>query len=693
MLTLCFSSQTWIETTQEDFADGTFERNLYASQLNNGTLQYAPTFDLNSDGKIELFCTDRLGNTVRLYWSSENGYSANNVTLFPSSGGGNCDAADLNNDGYPDFVVNHYFDKISIYWGTPNGISPNFYFEIPMIAYNRQGVFIADFNKDGYLDMATSQEQVTGYATVFWGSSEGFNVSDRTDLPVYFSVHNIESADLNKDGWLDIIYVEYYGTGNGYVKIFWGSHNGFSGSNYTSLVGPYGNHGLSIADLNDDAYIDIITTGWYGSPSYIYWGSSQGYSYTYYQTLTPGPCYGGSSIADLNNDGYLDIVYHRGGYGVAYQRIYWGSASGYSDGNSDGFGYAIEASGGLIADLNDDGILDIFTNTRTPTNISYLFWGPDFTTAITLPSSQDHHGHFREIGNIYNREYYDDYISSVHDAYKTADWNIIEWDATIPDGASVQFWVRSSSDTESQKGWSTWYPVTNGGEIPDCLNARYLQYKIHLTYTNPCYLPSVDEVRITYDVTTTIPADVVIKPETINLNSNGKFTAFVVVQGYEPTAIDPATVVCEGAPALYDVGTANKFIAKFNVQDLMGVTPGEEVVLTVTGQLNDGNSFSGTDTVRVIRLSLAFQDNLPNPIGKHSMITFTSTKSSMVKAVLYDISGRKVKDFGMIQCHNEVGVIKWDGKNTYGHTIPAGIYFLSISTETERTSTKIIIFD
>ncbi|MCK4249874.1 hypothetical protein KAX97_00385 [candidate division WOR-3 bacterium] len=26
-----FASNTWIETTQEDFADGTYERNIYAS--------------------------------------------------------------------------------------------------------------------------------------------------------------------------------------------------------------------------------------------------------------------------------------------------------------------------------------------------------------------------------------------------------------------------------------------------------------------------------------------------------------------------------------------------------------------------------------------------------------------------------------------------------------------------------------
>ena len=276
-LIFLYAGNVWIETTQEDFADGTFEQNIYASHYSDGVVEFAPRFDLNNDGYLELYVSDRFGPYARLYWGSNSGYNSSNVTLFPSTGGANFDAADLNNDGYPDLLINHYFNKISIYWGTASGPNPNLHFDIPMSAYNRQGIFIADFNKDGYLDISTTQEQIGGNGAIFWGDATGFNINNRTDLPMIFGVHNMEVADFNLDSWLDIAFVEYYGSSAGQTKIYWGSNTGFSPSNCISLSAPIGNHGLSTADLNNDQYLDLVMTGWYGVQSYIYWGSEAGF--------------------------------------------------------------------------------------------------------------------------------------------------------------------------------------------------------------------------------------------------------------------------------------------------------------------------------------------------------------------------------------------------------------------------------
>ncbi len=686
----------WTETTQEDFKDGTYERNIYASHLDGGTVEFAPRFDLNNDGYIELFVADRYGPYARLYWGSDSGYYSSNVILFTCSGAANFDAADLNYDGYPDLLITHYFNKISIYWGTPSGPNPNSCFEIPMIAYNRQGIFIADLNKDGYLDISTTQEHTSGCGAIYWGGSNGFNVNNRTDLPVYFGVHNIEVADFNRDSWLDIAFIEYHGASTGQTRIYWGSSTGFSPSNCLSLQAPIGNHGLSTADLNRDQYLDLVLTGWYGTQSYVYWGSEAGYSWADMQILHPGYCYGGSSITDLNNDGYLDIVYHRGGYGIAQQRIYWGSATGYSDGNSEGFGYALEASGGLIADLNGDGHLDIFTNTRTPTTQSYIFWGPEFSTSANLPSNQDHHGHFRQIGNVYNREYYEDYISSVFDAAGITDWGTIEWDASLPYATSMLFWVRSGDSPTLDASWSDWYSVYNGDSIPDDLNARYLQYKAQLAFTNPCYLPSLDEVRVTYTSAGMISASVDIKPEVINLNSHGKFTAFLILPaGYDPHEIDVETVECEGAIALSGHVAAQRFIAKFAVQDLVGVSPGPAVEFMVTGQLFDGTPFSGCDTVRVIGhdVTAAVLSCTPNPFRNRTEITFSmGQKAKSITLKIYNVTGRLIKqwDYPTIEPSNQ---IIWDRKDNLDRKVPSGVYLLKAQGEDISIIKKVIVLD
>ncbi|UCF71385.1 MAG: T9SS type A sorting domain-containing protein [candidate division WOR-3 bacterium] len=695
MFLFSFGQSEWVETTQGDFADGQFERNIYASHAAGGAVEFAPRFDLNNDGYIDLFTADRSGPYVRIYWGSAGGYSAGNVQLFNSSGGANCDAADLNCDGYPEFLVAHYLEKISIYWGTAGGPDPMNYTDLPMTAWNRKGIFSADFDKDGYLDIATTQGIDPDHGAVYWGSDTGYSVSDRIDLPCTFGNHNIEVADLNLDNWLDILFVEYAGGYAGQISIYWGSVSGFIPSAVTILPGLIGNSGVSVADLNGDGYLDLIGTGWYDPRSYIYWGTAGGYSVANMQVLSPGYCYGGSSVADLDGDSYLDIVYHHGGYGVDYQKVYWGSVSGYSNGNYSDLGIPLETSGGLVADFNGDGHLDVFCNTRTPGWESHVFYGPSHTTSQTLPVYQDHHAMFREIGNVYDREYYEDYLSSVFDAGALTDWGTVEWDAATPGQSSVLLWIRTGSTAVPDSTWSNWETVSNGGHIPDFLNAQYLQYRARLCYDNPCFLPALREVSIGYGTSTAILASVAIKPRTINLGSHGIFTAFITLPtGYCHTDIDRSTVMCEGANAVWGHATPPFYTAKFNVQDLVGVVAGSSVTFTVSGELSDGTEFLGYDTVRVVDHVDGEQvECRPNPVLTEATISFSNIADEKVAVKIYDVKGALVRSFDGVECMGGYGGIMWDRHDNRGRRMPSGIYLFIIEGKSTRLAEKIIVMD
>lgn len=688
---LAFSQHVWLETMQGDFADGIYERNIYASHRGGGTLEFAPRFDLNNDGYIDIVTCDIGGPYVRLCWGGASGYSSANSMVFASTGAGDCDIADLNQDGYAELIVSHANNdsRIAVYWGSATGPSPTNVFNIPNAPdVPNEVVYAADLNKDGYLDIITGTYNSMYIGAIFWGSADGYSPGNHTGLPTLYGAHNAEIADLNGDGWLDIVFVNDWDSHN---YIYWGSGSGYAPNKMTPLVAPQSvPHGASVADLNDDGYLDLVFTSVYGLESYLYYGSSGGYSV--HQVLSTNSTYGGSAVCDFNQDGYLDIVFFRGWPSALKPVIYWGSSAGYSDANTSEIGAPLYGDGGFVADLNQDGHVDILVNSRG--SYSSIFWGPDYATSTDLAVNQDHHAIFREIGNVYDRQYYEDYISSVFDAGADADWGVLEWEATAPTGASVLFWVRSGHVPLPDSSWSDWQPVTNGGAIPEALNARFLQYRARLGYANPCYLPALNEVRVTYESAASLTASLRITPETINLQSQGKFTAFMTLPaGYDHHDIDVSTVGCHGADALSGHATPGFFIARFNVQDLVGVMPGPAVEFVVTGELFDGTDFVGYDTVRVIGVLSADIACRPNPFKTKTTISIARDQGENVRVKIYDVSGKLVRTFDRPQYHDGVHSVQWDRTDNGGRRVSAGVYLYHVEGVGPVSRQKIIVLD
>ena len=101
-----------------------------------------------------------------------------------------------------------------------------------------------------------------------------------------------------------------------------------------------------------------------------------------------------------------------------------------------------------------------------------------------------------------------------------------------------------------------------------------------------------------------VPANVRIEPETLNLNSNENFTAFITLpECYDVADIDISTVECEGAPAIDGeiIQGGDTLMVKFYREDLREDLPtGDAVEMTVTGEMATGKIFEGSDTIRVI---------------------------------------------------------------------------------------------
>ena len=492
--------------------------------------------DIDGDGKPEIIFNNTMSGHEKainkyIYLGDKNGtYTSERRIDLPTDGSTQCAIADLDLDGHPEVIftegitsVTGWNSFISIYKGSPEGPHPDDV--LRKKAYNGLfGVFIADFNRDGYLDLLIGcqvydfkPESLLKSAGIYYGSKNGFAESEFE--PIESSTIIAFPADVNKDGYLDIIFHDKRDV----VTIYFGSEDGFS-KELTSTIPLPEKAGIvgfiNCADINKDEWLDIIVTVMVHyrrdtNTMYVLYGSPNGYSTEDMQVFPNGTSPHHSSVADLNNDGNLDLVLSN--YSSPVTRtdpsfVFWG------DGNRLDLEHPLllptcGSCGILTVDMNYDGLTDIFfANHRD--NIghqpdSMIYWNsPDgFSTDNTtrIKSLGPHGTACHNHGNIYTRKPEEAYISIPFDISGKKP-KTISWEANVIQPAALKFQLRWS-DTKrgletaawmGSKGENTYYK--NSGEKIKKIakKAKWLQYRAVFVSPYSCRSPKLREVRIDY---------------------------------------------------------------------------------------------------------------------------------------------------------------------------------------------------
>jgi hypothetical protein len=114
-------------------------------------------------------------------------------------------AVDLNKDGYLDLVLAVEWAPNAILWGSKDGnFNENPAMKLSPNMYDSEDVAIADFDKDGWLDLVFAAEDDMNHEFYFNRGKNGF-VEVKDKFPKFIS-NAVIAHDFNEDGHVDLIF-------------------------------------------------------------------------------------------------------------------------------------------------------------------------------------------------------------------------------------------------------------------------------------------------------------------------------------------------------------------------------------------------------------------------------------------------------------------------------------------------------
>ena len=227
-------------------------------------------------------------------------------TIVVGKGAASVEVADFNKDGKPDIAVANTEDSnvtILLNEGKrefiPAAGSPFYAGHFP------NDINIADFNKDGNLDIAFANHEKK-YFTVLLGNGKGqFQPAPHSPFAVQVKphTHGIISADFNGDGNLDIA-TDSWGVDS--IVILSGDGKGNFLNSVYHATGKHPYQRLRTADLNKDGKPDIVTTNLDGNSVTILLNEGKGNFSEH--LIDAGNTPFGVATGDINKDGNLDLA-------------------------------------------------------------------------------------------------------------------------------------------------------------------------------------------------------------------------------------------------------------------------------------------------------------------------------------------------------------------------------------------------
>jgi hypothetical protein len=239
----------------------------------------------------------------------------------------------------------------------------------------------ADLNGDGKLDLVVVN-QGTNTVSVFLGNEDG-TFQGAANYTVGATPNAAVITDVNGDGFPDII-VANQGTDTLSVLLGTGSGTFLAAQSVITLSGP---HSLAVADINGDGRPDIVVTSTNHNMVDVALNNGTSTFFDAPTAYTPPGTTKGLVIGDFNGDGFADVAVANYTSSANYVSVFLGNGDGTLQ-------LAVNYTTGVspvdvaTADFNGDGFLDLAVANKGDNTVSVLLGTGTgtFNAAVAYPA-------------------------------------------------------------------------------------------------------------------------------------------------------------------------------------------------------------------------------------------------------------------------------------------------------------------
>jgi hypothetical protein len=286
---------------------------------------------------------------------------------------------------------------------------------------NPFGLAAGDFNEDGNLDLAVVEPNGTGDGTIaiFLGDGKGgFKLSGSN--PIGIESVNVAVADFNGDGHLDVAVTDQGFEGPGDVIVFFGNGHGKL-AKAAKFKMPQGPVGIAAGDLNGDNHPDLAVTQISNGSVAVFINDGTG---KFHKPVTYSSGSGEAvdvKIADLRHDARQDLVVANSTQGMVVLLNTGDGHFGVPKIYRPTFHPVGPPEACVVADFNLDGKLDVAC--AADLDDSYVFYGKGdgtFPTSARIHNTIQNQGGFSIAAGDFNNDKAPDLAIPIQDKGKVA---------------------------------------------------------------------------------------------------------------------------------------------------------------------------------------------------------------------------------------------------------------------------------